>query len=406
MTREPAHKRGAGGTVLHIIPYQLFPLMGPCYRCLRQLRALREQGMEVALVTPRVPEQDREKLKDPLFDGISVYPVLPAFPPAILRELGYLLFSWRRILRCVRDLKPVLVQVHNPPDTLAFVTSLVCAAMRVPLVYDIHDSARELIESNEFNPVMKKIYLAVALFFEAQTLKRSSGIVTVSESLKTAMLKTRPVLKQYQPHFVVMRNIDPSLERIAVLPVREEDIIFYSGTLYSPMLGIEFLIDAIGDLLSANGTRLIIAGEGPHRPVLDRYATDRHLRDAVIFTGHISRNEVISYVKKATLTVIPYEQNILTEIALPNKLFEYMAYAKPIVYPDFSGFREVLGDGNAGRYGPGDRTDCRRVVQALLNDPQLRKQTGENNKQKLGTISFENEFAKLLDMYRLILVRM
>jgi glycosyltransferase involved in cell wall biosynthesis len=186
--------------------------------------------------------------------------------------------------------------------------------------------------------------------------------------------------------------------------VEEDDSIFYSGTLYSRMLGIELLIDSIGDLLS-RGTRLVIAGKGPHRPALERHAARRGLQNSVIFTGHISRNEVIAYVKKAKVTVIPYEQNPLTEIALPNKLFEYMAYGKPIVYPDFPGFREVLGGENDGKYRPGDGHDLNRVVRALLSDAGLRKRTGENNRRKFDRISFQAEFEKLSGLYERILMR-
>src|SRR5512146_2095985 len=117
MTMDRAENRKGGESVLHIIPYPLFPLMGPHYRCLRQLHALRDRGMKTALVTPRIGnENDVEKLKGPLFKGITVYPVLPLISPAVMRELGYLFLSRRRIRACIKDFKPTIVQAHNPPD--------------------------------------------------------------------------------------------------------------------------------------------------------------------------------------------------------------------------------------------------------------------------------------------------
>jgi len=81
-----------------------------------------------------------------------------------------------------------------------------------------------------------------------------------------------------------------------------------------------------------------------------------------------------------------------------------MAYGKPIVYPDFPGFREVLGSDNDGKYRAGDGHDLNRVVRALLSDAGLRKRTGENNRRKFDLISFQAEFEKLSSLYERILM--
>lgn len=391
--------------ILHILPIPFLPLIGPCLRCLRQLRALKEQGMDVCLISLKIRDTKQlEKLKDPIFNGINMLPILPNLPLPAFRELGTLFFSWRKLSKALDEIKPDIVQVHNPPDTLAFITSIVCSRKKIPFIYDIHDSSKEVIGASEFNPFLKKLYIHIALFFEKYTIKKSSGIVTVSESLKKLMLVTRSVFREYSPYFVVMRNVDESamalLERETV---SEENYIFYSGTLYSRFIGLEFLIDSLKNVLETKETKLYIAGNGPYRSILEKYITDNNLSDSIKLLGHINKNEIIGLIEKAKMTVIPYERNSLTEIALPNKLFEYMALGKPVVYPDFPGFREVLGLDNEGKYIPDDKDDLKRVVLKFLSEERLRISVGGKNKNLLKNITFEKEFSNLLNLYNKIL---
>lgn len=390
--------------VLHITPYPIFPFIGPCMRCLRQMRALKNQGMDVTLLCRKIKEKgEAQKLKGALFQGINILPDLPNFPSGVLRELGIFLFSWRRIDRVIDRIRPDIVHVHNPPDTLAFVVSVICSLKKIPLVYDMHDSSKEVIGAVDFNAFLKKFYIAAGLFFEREVIKRSTGIVTVSESLKKLLLNTRSVFRNYKPHFIVMRNVDEScktlLERAAVA---EEGYIFYSGTLYSKFIGIEFLIDAIEDLFRKSAIKLYVAGDGPYKKQLERYIMNKNLSDSVKLLGYIERSELVPWIEKSKLIVIPFKKSSHTEIALPNKIFEYMALGKPVVYPDLPGFREVLGIDNAGRYIPNDKEDLDKVIKRFLSDEKLRKSLGMKNRELAKDITFEKEFNKLLELYNKI----
>ena len=172
--------------------------------------------------------------------------------------------------------------------------------------------------------------------------------------------------------------------------------------LYSRFIGLEFLIDSIKDMLADNKTRLLIAGDGPYKSILLKYIADNELSDSVKLLGHIKRDDNIALIERAQITVIPYERNSLTEIALPNKLFEYMALGKPVIYPDLPGFKEVLGVDNAGKYKPDDKDDLHRVIKNMLSNAELRKSAGEKNRSILNEITFEKEMSKLLDLYESI----
>jgi glycosyltransferase involved in cell wall biosynthesis len=335
---------------------------------------------------------------DPLLEGIRIVKSLPSPRPVVVREFLHLVYSWRIILGEIRNARPDIVHVHNFPVTLAFVTAIVCFVKKVPLVYDIHDGWYESISSMEMNPLMRKIYLAVGLFFEKWSLRLCTGIVTVSRALRESIMQRAGHLVGAKP-FVVMMNVPFPADAEADAGVPEEDYLLYSGTLFTGYIGLEDLIDVLPELQGKKGLRLLIAGDGPYRAELEKYVARRGAGELVVFLGHVPRQELYRHIRRAKLCVMPFRKNRQLDVAVPNKLFEYMACGKAFVYPDLPGFREVMGTENRGRYIPGSREDLKKTITKLLNDDTMRSITGAANRAILNDITFAHEFSKLWELY-------
>ena len=389
--------------VLHITPLPLLPLIGPCLRCLRQSQGLRKSGYTVEILSRRLSGYS-ENFNDPIFQGIKVLCRLPSPPIVLLRELVNIVYSWWVILKTINQIKPDIVHVHNSPESIAFATSIVCSFKRIPFIYDAHDGVYELISSLEINSVLKKIYLVVGMFFEKATLRRCAGVLTVSEALKESMLKRVGNHIGSKP-FVVMRNINPELSDIAdsYQEAREGNYILHSGTLYTATIGLEDVIDIITDLNRETGVKLVIAGDGPYKRKLEEYANAKGVKEAVDFLGHIGREELYRLITGAKLCIMPFKKTRHMDTVLPNKLFEYMALAKPVIYPDLPGFREVLGINHEGKYKPDNKDDMKRIVENMLLNEKFRKSAGKKNRELLKEITFEKEMQKMLGLYHLIL---
>ena len=398
-----AEKSNSFKKVLHVSPLPIFPLIGPCLRCLRQSQGLRKNGYEVEILSRRLSGYS-ENFNDPIFQGIKILCRLPSPPIVLLRELVNIVYSWRVILKTINEVKPDIVHVHNSPESIAFATSIVCSFKRIPFIYDAHDGVYELISSLELNPILKRIYLAIGLFFEKTTLQRCAGILTVSEALKESMLKRAGNYIGDKP-FVIMRNINPELSDItnSCQEASEGNYILHSGTLYTATIGLEDVFDIITDLNRKTSVKLVIAGDGPYKRKLEEYANVKGVKKAVDFLGHISREELYRLISGAKLCIMPFKKTRHMDTVLPNKLFEYMALAKPVIYPDLPGFREVLGINHEGKYKPDNKDDMKRVVENMLSNEKLRKAAGKKNRELLKEITFEKEMQKLLGLYHLIL---
>jgi glycosyltransferase involved in cell wall biosynthesis len=370
---------------------------------MRQVQGLISGGAQATLLCPEIMVQGgEEKLHDPFFRGVTVRAELPNHSNPVVRELGTLFRSPRIIRSVMEDLRPDIVHVHNPPDTMPFVTSLACKALDLPMIYDIHDAALETISAVEFSRFRKYIYLKISLFFEKRAALGSSGILFVSRTAKESFIGTRAYMKNYPDRAIaVMKNTDPAYSEIRSGPDQEiENYVLYSGTLYSNFLGLEDFIDAFTEIAGDSPMKFLIVGDGPYKSRLEQFVKLRGVGDKVFFLGFLDRWDLRERISRARMCVIPYRDTPITSITLPHKLFEYMAYGKAIIHPRFPGFAEVLGQDDPAGYRSGDREDMKRVIRILLADNTLREAVGRRNKELLDKISFDRELQHMVDLYQ------
>jgi glycosyltransferase involved in cell wall biosynthesis len=111
--------------------------------------------------------------------------------------------------------------------------------------------------------------------------------------------------------------------------------------------------------------RLVIAGDGPERPLAERLVDELGIRDVVRFLGVVPYPEVPRYFAAADLFLLPsrYEGNA-------RVLAEAGAAGTPAVTTDVSGAHDTVIEGESGAIVPVERPDlfAERVL-ALLEDP-------------------------------------
>ena len=129
---------------------------------------------------------------------------------------------------------------------------------------------------------------------------------------------------------------------------------------------IPLLLRAAKPLTEAHDdVRLVIVGDGPDRPALERMARDLGIDQKVYFAGW--RNDVARVLSAFDLFALPSR----TE-GMPNTVMEAMALGKPVVATDVGGVAELVKDEETGLLVPSD--DLERFTGALsrmLEDRQF-----------------------------------
>jgi glycosyltransferase involved in cell wall biosynthesis len=158
----------------------------------------------------------------------------------------------------------------------------------------------------------------------------------------------------------------------------------YMGSLF-PFSG---LLQVISDFsqLSKSDDRLLIIGGGEIENELRKKVKELDLENRVIFTGVISYAELPDYLSVSDVLINPFEPTLVTNLALPHKVLQYLATGIPTVSTKLSGLFESLGD-SAGIYWVDSPN---KIVEAFL---QINQQgaTESFTASELGK-KFVNEF--------------
>ena len=139
--------------------------------------------------------------------------------------------------------------------------------------------------------------------------------------------------------------------------------------------GVEVLLEALRSL----EVRLVIAGDGEHRTVLERRASELELGSKVRFLGRRDASQVRGLLGGARALVVPsiYE-------GMPLVVLEAMEAGVPVVASRVSGIPEVVEDGRTGWLVPPEDPEALAAALAqVLANPAEAMRRGEEGRRRV-----------------------
>ena len=140
--------------------------------------------------------------------------------------------------------------------------------------------------------------------------------------------------------------------------------------------GLDTVIRAIAAWRGRPRLSLVVVGEGPARPELERLAAELGVSERVRFTGLAHRSAVPRLIAGFDIALQP----AAVSYACPLKVVEYMAAGRAIVAPDQPNLRELLDDGRTGLLFDANRQPAGQAmweqIVRLAHDPVLRVRIG------------------------------
>ena len=158
--------------------------------------------------------------------------------------------------------------------------------------------------------------------------------------------------------------------------------------------GINYLINAMPQIIKKIDCKLIIAGTGNLDEKLKEQVRNLGLENKVDFKGYVKHEKVIDLYAQSSLFVLP---SYLESRA--NALNEAMAYGLTVITTDAEGTREMI-DGNGILIKWGDYKGIANAAIKILSDKEKMKEMGEKSYQLASGMSWEKSANKYLDTYR------
>jgi len=163
----------------------------------------------------------------------------------------------------------------------------------------------------------------------------------------------------------------------------------------APQKGVRTLVEAAG-LLEDPSARVLLVGDGPERPVLERESERIGVADRLRFVGFFAHERLPAALAHADLLVLPslYEE-------LGTVLLEAMQAGLPVVASKTGGIPDVVEDGvNGMLVPPGDPEALARAIDRLLADRDLASRLGEGARERGKDYDWEVLAERVLAVYR------
>lgn len=122
-----------------------------------------------------------------------------------------------------------------------------------------------------------------------------------------------------------------------------DKVLLYMGTFFG-FSGLDtVLVGLLGEFARHPDLKLVLVGGGELEPRLRELVGEYDLDDRVKFTGIIPYAKLPGYLRIADVAINPFVPEMVTHVALPHKVLQYMAAGIPAVSTALRGIQGILG---------------------------------------------------------------
>ena len=286
-----------------------------------------------------------------------------------------------------------LVQVHTPPDLLAF-AALPLRLLGVPILLDLHEAMPEFFRSRfprASNPIIHRLLL----WSERLSIAIARRAVTVNQAMADRLVDLG-----VPDHKVGVVANSPSLARFDAgrferRPFAEDGTVrlVYAGAL-TPTYEVDVAIRAVAELRSRRPELAVtfdVYGRGDAAEPWSALAGELGVGAAVTFHGRIPIEDVPVAIARADIGIAPTRRDPFTDVSLSTKVFEYAAMGKPVVASHLPMVEKTFPPGTVRTYEPGDARSLATAVEAIVDEPLAREAAVERTAGVVAGAAWERE---------------
>jgi glycosyltransferase involved in cell wall biosynthesis len=344
----------------------------PSERIEKTAKSLTADGHQVFLICNNYGSH---ALQEEQVGDVHVKRVSPTFPNTTLNKIVKFPAPFNplwviEIVRAIRRYRLEALQVVDIP--LALAALYLGRLFGLPVVMDMWENYPEALRGWARHNWKTRIFKNpdVARAVELHVVRRVDYIFTVVEEQSVRLVSDGVPAERIA---VVTNGVD--LDLFLQTPVRHDTPMDSDPDSYKLLYVGELTIErGLDDIIRAMkyaarvipAVRFYIAGTGSYEQHLRRIVEEERAGEHVRFLGWLPFREIHSYVVKSDLCLVPHVNNDFINTTIPNKLFQYMAMAKPVLVSNAKPLARIVREADCGFvFESGNPEDAaRRIVEA------------------------------------------
>ncbi|MBI4333364.1 MAG: glycosyltransferase [Chloroflexi bacterium] len=344
-------------------------------------RELRKKGHEVFVFCPSHPD------RDDFWPGVYSFPSLKfAFYEGMRVAIPYNSSAFRLI--------PSVDIIHShTPGSMGLMGLWASKLYHIPHVHTYHTL---LVDYRRYLPRVIRPNRGMVKSISRLLCNRCDAIIAPSNQMKTELESygiTRPVyalpfgVDEEEFSHEIRWNVTTELN------INTKDLLLYVGR-FGPEKNLDFLLRSFRQLLTLRpGARLIVAGDGPQREFLKKYALTLGIAPFVTFAGCLQRRELVDLYKQSLFVFASKTetQGLVLE--------EAMMAGAAVVAIGIMGPRDIITSGKTGILVGEDENEFARACARLLQDGDERRRLGTAAREWARSQSSQVSTGRLLDIY-------
>ena len=270
-------------------------------------------------------------------------------------------------------------------------------------VFDVNTrfNKKVILDLHENRPEIMKFYLHVKDFrgklliypkrwryFEEKYIKKSFRTIVVTENAADYYVDKYDIPKD---KFIVVPNTvrkeffeNPDLNPMIIKEYENEFMLLYLGDT-GIRRGTLLLLEAVNILKEEiPNIKLVLVGKSKSDKVLKEYIKTNRIENYVDMLGWKDFSSFSSYIYASKIGFSPLLRNVHHDTTYANKIFQYMAFRKPVIVSDSIAQAELIQQENCGLVFENNKSkDLALRILELYNDKVLYTNLSENAKEAI-----------------------
>ncbi|MCF7858559.1 MAG: glycosyltransferase family 4 protein [Candidatus Cloacimonetes bacterium] len=341
----------------------------PDVRVEKEIRALSAGGHEVTLACSSIESSDQ-------IVDLEYAKILKKKMPKYIYKLSTvsLLFPfyfnfWRKYLKKIfNDDKFNAIHLHDLPlSKVAFEYSQM---FKIPLIIDLHENRPEIMKL--YQHVRKfpgKLLISIKQWqkYQQKYIHLADNIILTTEEAKEYYIQNYSLEVEnisVIPNYVELEVIRKlKIDRNIIKKYEDKFTIVYFGDT-GVRRGTSTIIQTANLLRKYEDIHFILIGKSKDDQLLTKALSNYKLQNVELL-GWLPIEKAISYIAAAKTGICPFLRNIHHDTTYANKMFQYMAFGKPVIVSDCIAQKKLVLEQNFGLVFKAN--NAKELAKAVLN---------------------------------------